>query len=222
VRALWLEFVVCYGVLPTVFAVLARRYGYRGAMAPVLWLVSAAIGFVLYRDASFDRALLWRFSFEHPHVRVMLLCFVLLGAGILLLGRLLSRERFLGFPRTRPALWLVFMVAYPMLSALPQGIIWRVFLVHRYRVLFPDLGYLIAVGAAAFSLAHLAFWNVIALAVTALGGALFLWTYLATESMWLAVLEHGAYGLAAFAAGLGPYLYRGSSAPRRAFSSEHS
>ena len=108
----------------------------------------------------------------------------------------------------------MFVVGYPLLSALPQGIVWRVFLAHRYREIFCDSMDLIAAGAAAFSLAHLAFWNATALVVTAVGGALFMSTYLETASMWLAALEHGAYGLLAFAAGFGPYLYRGAREPR--------
>ena len=108
----------------------------------------------------------------------------------------------------------MFLLVYPLLSAVPQGLIWRVFLVHRYAALSGGSELLlICIGAAAFSLAHLAFWNLTAILVTAAGGALFLSTYLATHSMLLAALEHGAYGCVAFTAGLGAFLFRGARAP---------
>jgi hypothetical protein len=71
------------------------------------------------------------------------------------------------------------------------------------------------IGALAFSLGHVIFRNVPALAITAVGGAFFLDTYLRTGSMLLAAAEHGAYGIIAFTAGLGTFLYLGAR-PRSA------
>jgi uncharacterized protein len=45
---------------------------------------------------------------------------------------------------------------------------------------------------------------------TAIGGALFLQTYLASRSMLLATLEHAAYGMVAFTLGFGRFLYHGA------------
>jgi uncharacterized protein len=212
----WLEFGCFYGVLPIAFALAARRLNYRGAMAPLLWLLSLGVGIALYRDPHFEPGTLWKLPLDHPYVHTMLRRFVALAAGLIVLGRWLAPERFMWMPRQRPAFWLLFIVAYPTLSALPQGIIWRVFLAHRYATLFPGPFSLLIAGAAAFSLAHLAFWNRTALAVTAIGGAVFLSTYLQTGSMLLAALEHGAYGIVAFSAGFGAFLYRGapSTTPR--------
>jgi len=206
------ELLVLYGALPVVFAVAAQRYGYRGAMAPMLWLVSAALTVVLARDPRFDTRALFHVPAFEPYVRAALVRFCLLAVALLVLGRWLAPAGFLWLPRQRPGLFALFVCLYPLLSALPQGIIWRVFFVHRYAALFPDRLSLLCAGAAAFSLAHLAFWNLTALAVTALGGALFLHTYLQTQSLTLSTLEHGAYGIVAFCAGFGAFLYRGARA----------
>lgn len=204
------EFGLFYGVLPIAFAIAAHRLDYRGAMVPVLWLVSLCILLALYLDPTFDAKVLWALPLDAATLEPTLLRFAGLGSALLLYGRWLSPGSFLDLPRKRPRLWLMFVVGYPLLSAVPQGLIWRVFLAHRYASLFGDQITLVCFGAAAFSLAHLAFWNLTAIAVTALGGALFLWTYLHTHSMLLAAFEHGAYGIVAFSAGFGPYLYRGA------------
>jgi hypothetical protein len=208
-------------VLPVVFAVFAHRWDYRGAMAPLLWLVSIFIGVALYIDPSFDSSVLWRLPLELQVWRPIVIRFAILSVALFALGRWLSPGAFLWFPRWRPGLWLALIVAYPLLSALPQGIIWRVFLAHRYAELFGDQLPLVCAGAGAFSLAHLAFWNRTALVVTALGGALFFSTYLRTHSMLAATFEHGAYGLVAFTAGLGPFLYRGANTAAAAHSGSH-
>ena len=83
----WIELALCFGVLPTLFAVAAHRFNYRGAMAPVLWLLAALVGVVLYHDPSFDRARLWHLPWGHPYVARMLLRLGVYGSGILLLGR---------------------------------------------------------------------------------------------------------------------------------------
>ena len=210
----WLELGLLYGVFPVVFAIVVHRHGYRGAMAPLLWLITLAIGLLLRLDPAFEWGRLSAVPLDHPYVSAMLRRFVWLGAGLLALGRWLTPQGFLWLPRKRPLLWFGLFAGYTLLSAVPQGIIWRVFFVYRYASLFPDRLTLLAAGAAAFSLAHLAFWNWTAIAVTGVGGALFLSTYLNTGSMWLAALEHGAYGMIAFSSGIGVFLYRGAIRPQ--------
>jgi hypothetical protein len=109
-------------------------------------------------------------------------------------------------PRQRPRLWWLLVVGYPGASALPQGVVWRVFFVHRYAALL-DANRLLVLGGAAFAVAHLTFRNPTAVALTGVGGVLFLDTYLETHSMLLATIEHGAYGILVFTLGLGRYLY---------------
>jgi hypothetical protein len=206
----WVEFTALYAVLPVSFAVVVWRTGYRRSMAPILWVASLGVLAALLRDPTFDSSTFLRLPLRHPHVKVMAVRFAVLGAGLLALGRWRARDGFLRLPRERPGLFLLFVVLYPALSVLPQGLIWRVFLVHRYALLFGDPATLTCAGAVAFSLAHLTYRNGTALFVTVIGGTLFLDTYLKTGSMLLSALEHGAYGMTAFTAGLGRFLYLGA------------
>ena len=205
----WCEFFVLYGAAPVVFAAVVHRLGYRRAMFPILWVITAACLVALLSDPAFDRAVLWRLPLAHPYVGKIALRFVVLASLLAVAVRLVAPSSFAWLPRRDPRLFALLAVGYPLLSCLPQGIIWRVFLVHRYAALFGDRTTLVLFAALAFGLAHVTFRNAIAVVLTALGGALFADTYLATRSMWLATLEHGAYGVAAFGLGLGRYLYLG-------------
>ncbi len=206
----WSELAVLYAVAPLVVAWAANRYSYRGAMAPLLWIASGVATVMLLRDASFDRRVLFRFSLGDPYVEVVALRFCVLSAPLLALGRWLTPEDFLQLPRRRPALWLLFAALYPVLSVLPQGILFRVFFLQRYGMLFASSALLLVMGALAFSFAHVIYRNIPALVITAAGGAMFLETYRQSQSMLLAAAEHGAYGILAFTAGLGRFLYLGS------------
>ena len=140
----------------------------------------------------------------------MALRFCAFAVPLLALGRWLAPDDFLRFLRRRPGLWLAFAALYPALSVLPQGILYRVFFMNRYGPLFESRGVLLLAGALAFSFGHVIFRNVPALVITAVGGAMFLETYVHTRSMLLAAVEHGAYGIVAFTAGLGRFLYLGA------------
>ena len=207
----WFELVVLYMVAPLTIAWAANRYSYRGAMAPLLWIASGIATVMLLRDASFDRSVLLRISLGHPYAEVVALRFCVLAGPLLALGRWLAPDDFLQLPRRRPGLWLALAALYPVFSVLPQGILFRVFFLHRYGMLFASSApLLLLAGALAFSFGHVIFRNVPALVITAAGGAMFLETYLQTQSMLLAAAEHGAYGILAFTAGLGRFLYLGA------------
>jgi len=213
--ARWIELVVLYAVTPVTLTWAAQRFAYRRAMAPLLWVASVIALVVLLRDPSFDRSLLFRLPLQDAYIRVIALRFCLLAAPLLAVGRWLAPGEFLRFLRRRPGLWLAFATLYPALSVIPQGILFRVYFVQRFAGLFPGRPLLLLAGALAFSLGHVVFRNVPALLMTAVGGALFLDTYLRTGSMLLAAAEHGAYGVVAFTAGLGAFLYLGAR-PRSA------
>lgn len=202
----WVELIFVYVVIPVAFAYLVYRVGYRGSMFPLLWVITVICTAVLLRDPSFDRAIFYRVPFEHPHVRVAAVRFVVLALALAIVTRRAAPEWFLWLPRKQPRLWAMFLVGYPAVSAIPQGVVWRVFFEHRYAGL---LGHdaMLVVGGLTFAIAHLAYRNAIAVALTAVGGVLFLDTYVKTQSMLLATLEHGAYGVAVFTFGLGRYLY---------------
>jgi hypothetical protein len=206
----WIALVTLYAAVPLGLAWVFNRFSYRRAMAPILWVASIVAIALLLRDTTFDRARLYRFPIGDPYVRVVALRFLGLAPLLLAFGRWLAPTEFMLFPRRRPLLWLAFALLYTALSAVPQGILYRVFFVQTFGDLFESRLSLLVAGAIVFSLGHVVFRNVPALVITAAGGALFVDTYLHTQSMLIAAAEHGAYGIVAFSAGLGRFLYLGA------------
>ena len=102
------------------------------------------------------------------------------------------------------------MLLYPLFSAVPQGIIYRAFVFHRYGELFVKQWAMIAASGLAFCYAHIYFLNPVAIVLTLGGGIMFAHTYMRSGSLWLSVMEHGFYGDFVFTIGLGHYIYHGA------------
>jgi hypothetical protein len=208
---LWLavEAIALYGGLPVLFDYAARR-GYRRLLFPSLWLLAAIAALVLRADRTFDASRLWAVDIDPRYARVLAVRAVI---AVAVLGTLSYRsmpEAFLALPRRMPGFWVILAVAYPVVSVLPQGFLWRVFFVHRYGPLLGNGAGMVVAGTAAFAFAHLAFRNPTAIVLTGLGGALFLHAYLVTGSMLVSSAEHALYGVAAFTFGVGRELYLGT------------
>lgn len=112
--------------------------------------------------------------------------------------------------RQNPEMMLVIALLYPLLSALPQEIVYRALYFRRYGAILPGGGSGYVLNAALFSLAHLMYWSWIVLAMTFAGGLVFAWAYLARKSFPLAVVLHSLAGVILFALGLGVYFYSGA------------
>jgi membrane protease YdiL (CAAX protease family) len=197
-----------------IFVGLPLLAGWQGQLLrrwviPQLLLLAGIFLVLLWRDPSFDRQQMravpqdWRRSL--PRIVVF---FVLGGATVLYLAWRSGVDAF-SFPRERPFLWLLVVLLYPLVSALPQEVIFRLFLFHRYRSLFPDPRLMMLVSASVFALAHLQLGNLVALGLPFLGGLLFAHTFGTTRSLPMVTLEHGLWGDWLFTLGLGVYFYGG-------------
>jgi hypothetical protein len=204
------EALALYVGLPLLFD-RAIAAGYRRLLFPGLWILAVAAALVLRADGSLGDARLWSLHVEPPFARVLVARTLVGLAVIAWLSRRLARDTFLALPRTRPVLWALVALLYPVLSVLPQGVFWRVFFVHRYAPLLGNGAAMLVAGTLAFAFAHVVFRNAVAVVLTGLGGLLFLHTYLVTGSMLVSSLEHAVYGVAAFTFGIGRALYLGSA-----------
>lgn len=112
--------------------------------------------------------------------------------------------------RLHPGIWLLVMFAYPIVSVLPQEIIYRVFFFARYGSLFGRGTGMVAASAAVFSFGHVVFHNWPSVILTFLGGWLFAKTYQRTGSLRLVAIEHALYGWAVFTIGYGQFFFDGT------------
>lgn len=111
--------------------------------------------------------------------------------------------------RERPEFLLVIWSVYPIVSALPQELIFRPLFFHRYGAILPEGRAAIALNAALFSFAHLMFWSWIVAAMTFVGGWFFARAYL-RHGFPAAWALHAVAGNVLFAVGMGVYFYSGN------------
>lgn len=202
------EFVILFILLPLALgwhSEVMRRW-----IIPQLLAFTAFCLWLLLRDSGFDRRQLtaWPRRWRPCLARIIVLLLTG-GAAVLALAFGLPGVEPFALPRERPVLWVAVLLLYPVLSALPQEFIFRVFFFHRYRPLFPAPWQLALASAFVFALAHLVLGNWVALWLSLAGGLLFAYTYAKTGSLALVTLEHGLWGNWLFTLGLGAYFYGG-------------
>ena len=139
---------------------------------------------------------------------VVLIALATLLAGVVILS--LSRpDALFQMLRNRPEFIPVIWTFYPLLSALPQELIFRPLFFHRYKVLLPDGRGAIALNAAIFSFAHLMYWSWVVALLTFVGGWVFARAYL-DRGFPAAWILHAVAGNVLFAVGMGAYFYSGN------------
>jgi membrane protease YdiL (CAAX protease family) len=201
-----LEFAAIFVALPSLYI----PFRHMVHPIPVLWCVAAFSAYLLKHGGYFTRNRFWGKTPSGRQVLFVLGRFVALAVIIGLFTLLYEPGRFLDFPKTRPALWLVIILLYPLFSVVPQGIVYRAFIFNRYEELFGKGWAMIAASGIGFCYAHIFFLNPIAVVFSLVGGILFAHTYLRSASLWFSAVEHALYGDFIFTIGLGHYLYSGA------------
>lgn len=200
----WVEFIAFYVILPVVLAVAMPHHWFF----PVLFAMTAAGAWLLTRTQGFSwgelrggwRGLDWR---------------LLAGFGVLTAAvstgivEAFVPGQFLGLVRRNPAFFAVIVVLYPILSALPQEVLFRVLYFRRYGAMLPKGAAGLVLNGVVFSLAHLMFWSWVVSLMTFVGGIIFAWAYEWRGSFALASALHAVAGWILFGVGLGAFFYLG-------------
>jgi uncharacterized protein len=179
---------------------------------PILYLLLGAIAAMLFLHHSpgFGIAQLISTKNIQPHLVAMLfrdlIFLILLGIAV----RVFTPELLFSFVRRSPGLWALVMLLYPLVSVLPQELLYRVFFFERYERLFGDGWVMLVASALAFGFVHLIFGNWLSVILCVIGGFLFAFTYHSSGSFLLVCLEHAIFGNFIFTIGLGRFFYHGS------------
>ncbi|HUA98268.1 MAG TPA: CPBP family glutamic-type intramembrane protease [Terracidiphilus sp.] len=206
--ALIAELLLLFAALP-----LAYRFSpIRIPALPLLWVASGYAYWQLLRDPRFNRSRLWNASKLPAHLAAILVTFAIVAFLLWLGVHRFAPAREWSFVRRNPVFWAIVMLAYPVLSVYPQGILYRAFFFERYASIFPGRWTIILASAAAFAFLHIIFRNPLAPALTFAGGLLFAWRYAETGSLATSCFEHALYGCWLFTVGLGEYFYHGTIA----------
>lgn len=162
-----------------------------------------------------DPAVTFRLPAPRPSLRTELKRLaprlILVAIALPLLTRLLHPELFFRFPRESPRVWLMVMLLYPLLSVLPQEVMFRAFFMPRYAPLFGGGVAMVAVNALLFAWAHAFFLNWTAPLLSLAGGWLLADTWRRTGDLRLVCIEHALYGQFVFTSGIGWFFYTGST-----------
>jgi hypothetical protein len=201
------EFAVVFFGLVLVYAAAGGPPG--GPLPPLALL---AIGAYLYlRRRDFDRRDLWRAGAVRAELpRIVPLWTLAAVVGIAAVA-LVTPSHLFDLPRRQPWLWLAVMVFYPLVSVYPQELVFRAFILERYRPVFGDGRVMAGASAVAFGFVHIIFGNLLAVGLSLVGGWLFARRYQRTRSLLATSVEHALYGQLIFTIGLGTYFYHGTA-----------
>ncbi len=177
-----------------------------------LWIGSLLAYVFLIAHKRFRWSQLWSFDWKRSDVLKIISRFFLLSLLMMAFVYFYFPQHFFYLPTQKPELWLKVMLLYPILSVIPQTFVYRVFFIERYSRIFRSRWFFLFLGSLAFAFMHLIFRNWVAVLLTAIGGFLFLDTYLRSRNFLLSTAEHSLYGCFAFTVGLGSFLYSGDFA----------
>ncbi len=202
------EFIVLFWFIPLAVAAAPTR---SLPPIPVLWLCAIAALVFLRRQPDLDRSLLWGVGGVRSGLPGVLARFMVLGPALAFFAWVMEPEWFLSFPRERTGMWVAVMILYPLASVVPQGVLYRTFLHHRYRDLFGDGPWFVLIAATTFAFGHVVMHRWEPVLITFIGGVVFTTTLLRRRSGLLVDIEHAIYGDLAFTLGLGVWLYTGAA-----------
>ena len=204
----WLEFTLIFVSMP-LLGFFLRAY-LANWLIPALIILMAVCGMLLLSDPHFKRFRLTSLG-QFSAVKRRLFSFFFLGA--LFSGMfygIMNQENWFSLPRNSFNDWLMLLLLYPILSVMPQELIFRTYFFHRYKRIMPSKTVRIIVSASVFALAHIVYANVLAVLLAFLGGLLFSYTYAQSRSTFVCVIEHSLWGLWMFTLGLGEVLDAGA------------
>lgn len=174
-------------------------------------LLLAGCLYVIFR---LRRHVSWAFLFRRPPPgwwRGPLLRAVLVLFLALAYTAFMEPDALLDLPRTRTRLWLLILFLYPLLSVLPQELIFRVWVFEAHTSLWVSPLLPLLVSAFFFGWLHIIYAGWFAVVTTTLGGLALAWNYRGNRSrpgaIWPLCLEHSLYGLTMFTLGLGRHFF---------------
>ncbi len=119
---------------------------------------------------------------------------------------ILDSNLLFNLPKNYFMLWVAVMLIYPILSVMPQEIIFRVLFFERYSCLFKNKFWYIILNSIIFAYIHLVFQNFHAFFITLITSPIFAHAYL-NKSFKTCFLAHTVGGQLVFTYGLGEYFY---------------
>lgn len=167
-------------------------------------LLIAGFFFLLLRlDPGFDKSNLYRLDRQHlkkgiPRVIVITILLIWFTFWVF-------PDLFFRYPLREFEDYLITLVFYPLVSVIPQELVYRVYFFHRYKEIVPEKYLLMLSNAIIFGLTHWIYGNWVAPIATFLVSWIFIFTYLKSKSLLNVSIEHYFYGFIMFTVGFGHF-----------------
>ena len=198
----FLELLFLFVAIPIAIAFLQNRV----LMLGILWAtaVIVIVWLKLSIKCGFWEELNW--AGVKSGYKWVLLRFAVIGPALFAFMALVNSDQLFSFPREQPLIYLYVMIWYPLLSVVPQELLYKTF-----------FWVMIVASALFFGFMHIILVpNIFVLKawlpvfMTTIAGLLMAHTYFRTRSLALVSLEHALYGCWAYTIGMGMYLHTGS------------
>lgn len=194
---LWFEWIILFIALPLALKWLPVQ--------PLYYLIGlGALGiFYLLQASTFPskRFLQWTSINWVNH----LLLFLSVTLVLSLIIYFFKHALWLEFPMAKTEKYLLSLALYPLLSVIPQEVIYRAFYYHRYPRIISNRNLLLLSNSFAFGFSHIIYGNWVAPAGAFLISFIFSIIYLKSKSLPIVCLVHYVYGIMIFTIGFGHY-----------------
>ena len=202
-KKLKIEFLVIYFLIPLMVIFINFFFSEQKIFVFLpLFLVFFLSLYLLKKTPSFSFDFLkketeWKFVF------LVSLIFVVSG---LVYTIILDSNLLFNLPKNYFFIWLAVILFYPILSVIPQEIIFRVLFFERYSCLFKNQFLYLVLNSIIFAYIHLVFQNFHAFFITLITSPIFAYAYL-NKSFKTCFITHTVGGQLVFTYGLGEYFY---------------
>ena len=169
----------------------------------ILVAVCLLVSVYLFGSKSFNKKIFYRW--KKIDYKKHLLWFLLVTLATTLIILFFKNGLLLEFPLGKTQKYFLGLLLYPLISVIPQEIIYRSYFYHRFQKLFPNQRLMIFINSFAFGFLHIIFDNWVAPIGAFLINFIFSLTYLKSKSLPVVCVEHYLYGIMIFTIGMGHY-----------------
>lgn len=193
------EFITIFFITPLIFYFeLLPSY----FILPTLWIITLYALFIYKGSIKLN----FYSNLDKRYISYILKRFTAVFISLFVFTYIFYNDKLFTFLLNDYKMYLIVFFLYPILSVIPQEIIFRRFFTYRYKY-YMNMKNFILLNSFIFGYIHIIYTNYVALLFSAIAGYLFMQTYLKTRSLSLVVLEHSLYGNLIFTIGLGEFFY---------------
>lgn len=199
----WVELILLFIGIPICLLLVNEHI--HSLLLPLMVLLAVACAYSLVNDSKFKNS---KFGWKNKatkRLNSVILSFAVVAILSSILTYKFAPDFLFYIIEQNYTYWLILVFAYPLFSALPQEIIFRTFLFHRYKLILPSKQHRIYLSSFCFGFAHIFYANWLAVGLSMIAGYIFCITYMKTKSTLLVTLEHSLWGIWIFTIGMGGF-----------------